>query len=83
LGFLPQIAVIHDLEQGKLVAIEISNAETLRRNLDVIHPRHRPLSKDALAFLQLLRTAAGTGVAATHKPGKPVRKMKRRRLTTR
>jgi len=83
LGFLPQIAVIHELEEGKLVAIEISNAETLRRNLDVIHPRHRPLSKDALAFLQLLRTAAGTGVAATHKPGKRVRKMKRRRLTTR
>src|SRR5581483_1887664 len=62
LGFLPQIAVIHELEQGKLVAIEITNAESLRRNLDMIHPRHRPLSKEAIAFLQLLRTAAGSAI---------------------
>jgi DNA-binding transcriptional LysR family regulator len=60
LSFLPQIAVTHELQEGKLVAIEIINAEPLRRNLDVIHPRHRPLAKDAQAFLALLRTAAAT-----------------------
>jgi len=65
LGFLPQIAVGHDLREGKLVAIEIVNAEPLRRNLDVIHPRHRPLTKDAQAFLHLLRTAAATAVPLT------------------
>lgn len=58
LSFLPQIAVAHELNEGKLTAIEIINAEPLRRNLDVIHPRHRPLTKDAQSFLALLRTAA-------------------------
>ena len=62
LGFLPQIALTNELKQGKLVAIEIVNAEPLRRNLDVIHPRHRPLSRDAQAFLHLLRTAAASAV---------------------
>jgi DNA-binding transcriptional LysR family regulator len=58
-GFLPQIAVIQELRQGELVAVEIVDAaEGLRRSLDVIHPRHRPLSKDAQSFLQLLREAA-------------------------
>jgi DNA-binding transcriptional LysR family regulator len=37
MSFLPQIAVIHELEKGKLVAVEITNAEALRRNLDVIY----------------------------------------------
>lgn len=64
LGFLPQISVIHELREGKLVTIEIINAETLRRNLDVIHPRHRPLTRDAQAFLHLLRTAAANAVPA-------------------
>ena len=62
LGFLPQISVIHELREGKLVAIEIVNAETLRRNLDVIHPRRRPLTRDAQAFLHILRTAAANAV---------------------
>ena len=39
LSFLPQIAVIHELQQGKLVAVNISDAEVLGRNLDVIYPR--------------------------------------------
>lgn len=60
LSFLPHIAVTHELQEGKLVAIEMVNAEPLRRNLDVIHPRHRPLTKDAQAFLALLRAAAAT-----------------------
>jgi DNA-binding transcriptional LysR family regulator len=62
LSFLPQIAISQELGQGKLVAIEISNAEHVERNLDVIHPRHRPLTRDAQAFLQLLRAAAAAPV---------------------
>jgi DNA-binding transcriptional LysR family regulator len=58
LSFLPQIAVIHELRKGKLVAIEIENAEVLGRNLDVIHPRHRALTREAQKLLELLQTAA-------------------------
>jgi DNA-binding transcriptional LysR family regulator len=61
-SFLPQISVTEEFRQRKLVGIEIGNAEPLRRNLDVIHPRHRPLARDAQAFLGLLQTAAATGV---------------------
>ncbi len=70
LGFLPQIAVIHELRQGKLVAFEIVNAEQLRRNLDVIHPRHRPLTRDAQAFLKILREAAENALPVNHNPAK-------------
>jgi DNA-binding transcriptional LysR family regulator len=76
LGFLPQIAVTNELKQGKLVAIEIVNGEPLRRNLDVIHPRHRPLSREAQAFLELLRTAAASAVV-------PSPRRQRRRFTAR
>ncbi|MFZ3214990.1 MAG: LysR family transcriptional regulator [Candidatus Acidiferrales bacterium] len=58
LSFLPQIAVTQELRKGKLVAIEIANEEPLSRNLDVIYPRHRALTRDAQALLQLLQTAA-------------------------
>jgi len=68
LSFLPQIAVTQELRRGKLVAIEIMDAEPLRRNLDIIHPRHRPLSKDAQAFLQLMRTAAAAVSLLRGKP---------------
>ena len=70
LSFLPQIAVIQELRRGKLAAIEIIDAEPLQRNLDVIHPRHRPLTRDAQAFLRLLQTAAATPVAIVNKPAK-------------
>ena len=70
LSFLPQIAVAQELRQGKLAAIDITNAEPLQRNLDVIHPRHRPLTSDAQAFLQLLRAAAATPVPHMTSPGK-------------
>ncbi len=70
LSFLPQIAVTQELRKGKLVAIGIVNAEPLRRNLDVIHPRHRPLTRDAQAFLRLLRAAADTTVPLMSKPVK-------------
>lgn len=71
LSFLPHIAVTHELQAGKLTAIEIANAEPLRRNLDVIHPRHRPLTKDAQAFLALLRAAAATTVVAVPSKSRP------------
>jgi DNA-binding transcriptional LysR family regulator len=58
MSFLPQIAVIHELQKGKLVAVEITNAEALRRNLDVIYPRHRALTRDAQKLLELLQRAA-------------------------
>jgi DNA-binding transcriptional LysR family regulator len=58
LSFLPQIAVSHELQRGKLIAVEIVDTESLHRNLDVVAPRHRPLTKDAQAFLGLLQTAA-------------------------
>lgn len=58
LSFLPQIAVIHELRKGKLVAVEITDAEVLQRNLDVIYPRHRALSRDALKLLEVLQAAA-------------------------
>jgi DNA-binding transcriptional LysR family regulator len=67
LSFLPQIAVSQELRRGTLVAIEIVNAEPLRRNLDVIHARHRPLARDAQAFLVLLRSAAAAPVLPASK----------------
>jgi len=76
LGFLPQIAVSSELREGKLVAIDIVNGEPLRRNLDVIHPRHRPLTKDGQVFLHLLRTAAAT---LTFSAGNARQKRKRRK----
>jgi DNA-binding transcriptional LysR family regulator len=57
LAFLPHLAVAPELRAGALTAIEIADAEPLRRSLDVVHPRHRSLSPDALAFLDALRAA--------------------------
>ena len=71
LAFLPQIAVTHELQQGKLVGIEIADADPLRRTLDVIHPRHRPMSKAAHAFLLLLKDAA-TGIHAAPRRERPM-----------
>jgi DNA-binding transcriptional LysR family regulator len=70
LSFLPQIAVTHELRRRKLVAIEIVDAESLHRNLDVVSPRHRPLTRDAQAFLGLLRTAAAVPTAVVNMPVK-------------
>src|ERR1700685_2590297 len=58
LSFLPQIAVIHELQRGKLAALEITDAEVLGRNLDVIYPRHRALTREAQKLLALLQAAA-------------------------
>jgi DNA-binding transcriptional LysR family regulator len=70
LSFLPQIAVIHELRKGKLTALEITDAEILQRNLDVIYPRRRALTREAQQLLALLQTAA------TANTGPPKRKKK-------
>jgi LysR family transcriptional regulator, low CO2-responsive transcriptional regulator len=76
LSFLPLIAVTHEVQEGELVAIEITNAEPLRRNLDVIHARRRPLTKEAQAFLRLLQAAASTPVPLRGKRSKRRRPQK-------
>ena len=57
LAFLPQIAVHDELEAKKLLPIEITDAESLRRSLDVIVPRRRPLRASAQGLLEGLRQA--------------------------
>src|SRR5882672_4284388 len=59
-AFLPQIAVVEELRRGKLCPLEISGSEPLRRSLDVILPRRRPLSKSAKELVVGLREATQT-----------------------
>jgi LysR family transcriptional regulator, low CO2-responsive transcriptional regulator len=59
LAFLPLIAVHEELRRKKLVALQLTDAESLRRSLDVIVPRHRPLSRSAQGLLEKLREATG------------------------
>jgi DNA-binding transcriptional LysR family regulator len=56
-AFLPHLAVARDIRERRLIAVEIVDAQPLRRSLDVIHPRQRPLSPDALALLAVVRDA--------------------------
>jgi LysR family transcriptional regulator, low CO2-responsive transcriptional regulator len=62
LAFLPQIAVVEELRRGRLCPLEITDAEPLRRSLDVILPRRRPLSKSAKELVAGLREATQTPV---------------------
>jgi DNA-binding transcriptional LysR family regulator len=64
LGFLPKLSVKEELQKGKLRSIEVTDAETLHRSLDVIRSRHRGLSASGMEFLELLR-------AATQETGSP------------
>jgi DNA-binding transcriptional LysR family regulator len=57
LAFLPHLAVARELRQSRLIAVTLTDAEVLSRSLDVIHPRQRPLSPEALALLKSLRAA--------------------------
>jgi len=54
-SFLPHMAVGHELDRGKLTVVNIADAEPLRRSLDLIHPRHRPLRAEARAFVHMVR----------------------------
>jgi DNA-binding transcriptional LysR family regulator len=58
LAFLPHIAVHEELRTKKLVALEISDAEPLRRSLDVILPRRHPVSRTAQDLLERLKQIA-------------------------
>src|SRR5215471_8690527 len=58
LSFLPQMAVGWEIHARKLTTVKLLDAEPLRRSLDVIHPRHRPLRTEVRAFLQMIREAA-------------------------
>ncbi len=55
LAFLPHLAVVREIRRRSLLAIDVADAEKLSRSLDVIHPRQRPLSQEALALLKALR----------------------------
>ncbi|MBI4636058.1 MAG: LysR family transcriptional regulator [Candidatus Rokubacteria bacterium] len=76
LAFLPHLAVARDIRRRRLVAVEIVDAEPLSRSLDVIHPRQRPLSPEALALLHALRAAVSAVEA-------PPRRRARRRVPAR
>jgi LysR family transcriptional regulator, low CO2-responsive transcriptional regulator len=71
LAFLPQIAVVDELHRGKLRPLEISDSEPLRRSLDVILPRRRPLSKSAKELVAGLREATQTIVKIAPARKKP------------
>jgi DNA-binding transcriptional LysR family regulator len=77
LAFLPHLAVAHEIRAATLVAVELMDAEPLSRSLDLIHPRHRPLTPEALGFLEALRA----GVRELEAPGrrKPPRSTRRGR----
>jgi DNA-binding transcriptional LysR family regulator len=55
LAFLPRLAVARELHRRSFAAIDVVDAEPLSRSLDVIHPRQRPLSREAAALLATLR----------------------------
>ena len=74
LAFLPDLAVVNEIRRRRLVALEVTDAEPLSRSLDVIHPRQRPLSQEALALLKILRAAVGEEASS---PRPRVRKVER------
>jgi DNA-binding transcriptional LysR family regulator len=76
LAFLPHLAVAHEIRRATLVAVDLTDAEPLSRSLDLVHPRHRPLTPEALGFLDALRA----GVRELEAPGrrKPARPKRRR-----
>src|SRR6267378_1936771 len=74
LAFLPHLAVVNEIRRRRLVGLELSDAEPLSRSLDVIHPRQRPLSHEALALLKTLRAAVGEEAEA---PRRRARKAER------
>jgi DNA-binding transcriptional LysR family regulator len=57
-SFLPQMAVGRELRNHKLAIVKVVDADPLRRSLDVVHPRRRPLRAEAIAFLRMVRDAA-------------------------
>jgi DNA-binding transcriptional LysR family regulator len=70
LAFLPHLAVSREIRDRKLLALDVVDAEPVRRSLDVIHPRQRPLGAEARALLQVFRAAVRAVVipAARRRP---------------
>src|SRR5437773_4073369 len=77
LAFLPHLAVVNEIRRRRLLSLELSDAEPLSRSLDVIHPRQRPLSHEALALLKTLRAAVGEEADAPPAPRRRTRKAAR------
>src|SRR5438128_7961835 len=77
LAFLPDLAVVNEIRRRRLLSLELSDAEPLSRSLDVIHPRQRPLSHEALALLKTLRAAVGEEADAPPAPRRRTRKAAR------
>jgi DNA-binding transcriptional LysR family regulator len=78
MAFLPQLAVVNEIRAGKLCTLQIPDEGTLRRSLDAIHPRHRPLRPEALAFLKVVQDAANESSAITRKSRRvPVKQRKK------
>ncbi len=71
LAFLPHLAVAREIEKGTLVCIEIADAEPVRRTLDVIYSRHRPLRAEAQAFLSVVKSALSEAVSQGKTEKKP------------
>jgi DNA-binding transcriptional LysR family regulator len=68
LAFLPHLAVVREIRRRRLVAVAVAGIEPLSRSLDVIHPRQRPLSQEALALLRTLRAFVGDTAAPRRGP---------------
>src|SRR5271166_4201429 len=66
LSFLPQLAVGREIRTHKLTTVKVVDAEPLRRSLDVVHPRRRPLRTEVRAFLQMVREAANEDSSTGH-----------------
>ncbi len=71
LAFLPHLAVSREIQERKLLALDIVDADPVRRSLDVIHPRQRPLSAEARALLQVFRVAVGEVAVPTARRRSP------------
>jgi DNA-binding transcriptional LysR family regulator len=71
LCFLPQLAVGREIQSGKLATVKVMDGEHLGRSLDVVHPRHRALRSEALAFLKVIREAAKLRPAVLPKSNHP------------
>ena len=54
LAFLPRVAVAHELHEGTIVEVEITNADPISRRIAVIYRRRRLQSRAMLALLDLL-----------------------------
>lgn len=68
LAFLPRLALAGEIRRRKFVPIEITDAEPLSRSLDVVHPRQRPLSAEALALLKTVRAVVAEVATSPRRP---------------